>query len=65
MEEAYPNRKTQKLIRKELRKHAAAETTRIYHNIIANRPFYLPRFIWGRIVRIVLERRPAGGQAGE
>lgn len=62
MEEAYPNRKTQKIIRKELRRTAEAETKRIYHNILAHRPWYLPRFVWGRIVAIVLSNRGAAGE---
>lgn len=57
---AYPNKKTQRIIRKEARRMFEEDYRRIQNNIIANRPWYFPRFLWVRIVSIVLSRRGAG-----
>ena len=56
-----PTKKELKATRKELRKIALADIVRIHSNVLEHRPWYLPRFLWGRIVAIVLN--PDRGQA--
>ena len=63
MQERALSKKEQKAIRRGAMKEARKDILRIHSNILANRPWWLPRFLWVRIVAIVLE--PGRGQAGE
>lgn len=61
MEERRLTKREEKIFRKEVRSQVNADLARMRTNILANRPAWMPFFLWVRIVRIVLD--PARGQA--
>lgn len=50
-------------LRRGTQRAAAEEMERMRKNILANRPKWMPLFLWVRIVRIVLD--PGRGQSGK
>ena len=55
--------KALKKLRRGTQRAAAEEMERMRKNILANRPKWMPLFLWVRIVRIVLD--PGRGQSGK
>ncbi len=49
-------------MRKEVRKMAEADIKRIHNNVLAHRPWWMPSFLWVKLVAIVLEPDRGAGE---
>lgn len=50
----------ERVIRKskqEIRRQSRAEVKRILNNVVAHRPWWLPMFLWRKMVAVVLDYR--------
>lgn len=48
--------------KQEIRRQARAEHERIMKNVISTKPWWLPTYVWGRLVASVLATRIDDGQ---
>lgn len=49
--------KESKKVGQQVRRVAREDVRRIHQNILTHKPWWLPKFIWGRIVATVLDNR--------